>query len=362
MKTNPTLRRLQIIGDTSVKPVRGVQGASYRFLIIGPTGAGKSSFIESLTGKRGSLSISKDQLAGYTQDVRAYELVNTRIQDEPVFLIDTPGFSDTKISEIEIVDMIRAWLKDRGLKFVDHILFLTPINSTRLAGTKRRTIAMVKEFLEGPEDDHGCLVFVTTMWDTLHNDRVTKRAESNYDQLCNETFKDYVERDAKVARFMNTRTSALQILDMPNYNGFIFRANTSLQSSRHLYEDLYQRIESAIQQRIYIECELAQPEVQAIPILTSLLERNYAENELILRKFITQLVGFGAPPSGYEEVHQDLIASLPESIRISYHPPRPTNPKSMALTQWRRTRILLTSRLMQNLPLHSRSRRSGFSV
>lgn len=70
-------------------------------------------FIESLTGKRGSLSISKDQLAGYTQDVRAYELVNTRIQDEPVFLIDTPGFSDTNISEIEIVDMIRAWLKDR---------------------------------------------------------------------------------------------------------------------------------------------------------------------------------------------------------------------------------------------------------
>ncbi|KAF9049137.1 P-loop containing nucleoside triphosphate hydrolase protein [Panaeolus papilionaceus] len=323
MDINPALRRLGVNGVTSVKPVSKVPGASYRFLIIGPTGAGKSSFIESLAGKPNALSISKDQLAGYTQQVTAYELVNARIRDRPVFLIDTPGFSDRKMSEIEIVDMIKKWLKDQGLRFVDHILFLTPVNSTRLTGTKRRTIKMVKDLLE--DGERGCLVFVTTMWDTLHNERVLKRAESNYEQLRSETFKDYIEQGAKLAQFMNTRTSALQILDMPNYNGFVFRDNTSLQSSHHLYEDLYQRIESAIQQRIYIECELAQPEVQAIPILTSLLERNYAENELILRKFITQLVGFGAPPAGYEKAHQDLeelIASLPESIRISYHPPQ----------------------------------------
>ncbi|KAF9051300.1 hypothetical protein BJ165DRAFT_1447886 [Panaeolus papilionaceus] len=72
-------------------------------------------FIEALAGKGQSLGISKDQLAGFTQHVTGYELVNTEMQHPsgksyPVWLIDTPGFSDSKISELEIVREAKNWL------------------------------------------------------------------------------------------------------------------------------------------------------------------------------------------------------------------------------------------------------------
>ena len=101
---------------------------------MGPTGAGKSSvsqclpvtwryseaeyfdihlkFIEALAGESQQLSISKNQLAGYTQTVNAYRVVNVTLYEFPVYLVDTPGFSDLKISEFEIMGMVRRWLKD----------------------------------------------------------------------------------------------------------------------------------------------------------------------------------------------------------------------------------------------------------
>ncbi|KAF9049136.1 P-loop containing nucleoside triphosphate hydrolase protein [Panaeolus papilionaceus] len=186
----PKLGRLELTGDVSIKPVTNlVPDASYRYLIIGPTGAGKSSFIESLAAESQSLSISKDQLAGYTQQVTAYQLMNAQIFGDPVFLIDTPGFSDTKISEIESINMIRTWLNDNSLTFLDHILYLTPINGTRLAGSRRRTIALVREFLRNPLENNGSISFVTTMWDALHSERVQRRAEANFEQLKNDILK-----------------------------------------------------------------------------------------------------------------------------------------------------------------------------
>ncbi|KAF9037223.1 P-loop containing nucleoside triphosphate hydrolase protein [Panaeolus papilionaceus] len=162
------------------------------YSIMGPTGAGKSSFIEALAGESQQLSISKNQLAGYTQTVHAYRLVNVvstiYMTPRPVYLIDTPGFSDSKISEKEIMDMVRKWMKDNHLEFVNRILFLTPITETRLPGSRRKTIEMLKQLL-APSRDLGAVIFVTTMWDTLHNERTQKRAESNFAQLRDEVCK-----------------------------------------------------------------------------------------------------------------------------------------------------------------------------
>lgn len=74
-----------------------------------------NQFIEALGGHSPYLSISKDQLSGYTQRVTAYKLVNVFcVLDEeyPVYLIDTPGFSDPKISAFDIVETTRKFLKD----------------------------------------------------------------------------------------------------------------------------------------------------------------------------------------------------------------------------------------------------------
>ncbi|KAF9054912.1 hypothetical protein BJ165DRAFT_1400048 [Panaeolus papilionaceus] len=146
---------------------------------------GTFKFIEALAGDSQTLSISKNQLASVTQTVTAYRLVNVSQGGNPVFVLDTPGFSDPKISEFETIDMVKNWMEKHNLLVVDRILFLTPITETRLAGSRRRTIEMLKALLILEEDTES-MIFVTTMWDTLHNERTRQRAESNFTQLRDE--------------------------------------------------------------------------------------------------------------------------------------------------------------------------------
>lgn len=74
-----------------------------------------------------------------------------------------------------------TWL--HSLDYVHRVLYLTPINGTRLAGTKRKTIEMMTRMLTEPHDALECLTFVTTMWDTMHNEQALERAHENFSQL-----------------------------------------------------------------------------------------------------------------------------------------------------------------------------------
>ncbi|KAF9037464.1 P-loop containing nucleoside triphosphate hydrolase protein [Panaeolus papilionaceus] len=314
--TATTTKGVNVTGSVSVESVTTgiLNELSYRYLVMGPTGAGKSSFIEALAGTSQNLSISSDQLAGYTQGVTAYHLRNVFTKEHPtypVYLLDTPGFSDTKISEIEIIGMVNDWIQQHNLPDIDHIFYCIPITATRLAGTKRRTIALIKEFLNPPRG-FDSITFVTTMWDTLHNDRVTQRAESNFAQLRDVVLKEFIEGKANIGRFTNTQSSALDILGVATFRDFFFNSNQP-KSSPNLYEDLHQRIEGAIQERRNIEYELAQPEAQNNTELRAILERCYEENHALFNKFVGQLAMFSSPPAGYEAAHdrlQNLIAAM----------------------------------------------------
>ncbi|KAF9053469.1 P-loop containing nucleoside triphosphate hydrolase protein [Panaeolus papilionaceus] len=312
----PKLNRLTIHGDISInqfKPVtaddRIIPGSTC-ILIMGPTGSGKSSFIEALAAKSQQLSISKDQLAGYTQTVNCYEVINVMRDGRNICLVDTPGFSDSKISEVEIIDMIRKWMQDQSYGSSQRILYMMPISETRLPGSRRRTVEMLKQFLEKPHYKDS-VTFVTTMWDTLHNKRARMRAESNFAQLRDQVLKDFPgEKEVSITRFMNTRNSALEILDMDPYSYcYSFRKPTS-SALANLYQDLHQRIEGALQTKKLIESELTQPEVHTNAELRDILEQNQRENDEILTKFISQLINFGPIPFGFHQAAQCLRKSI----------------------------------------------------
>ncbi|KAF9050627.1 hypothetical protein BJ165DRAFT_1011179 [Panaeolus papilionaceus] len=286
------LEGLEVTGDISIEPVTGRiprDPFPYLYLIMGPTGAGKSSFIEALAGESQQLSISKDQLAG-----------------RQVYLLDTPGFSDSKISEVEIMDMVRKWMNDSGFTFIDRILYLTPISETRLPGSRRRTIEMLKQLLAA-NGDLPAVMFVTTMWDTLHNECTRTRAESNFAQLRDQICKDFFGRnEVSITRFMNTRNSALEMLD-----GFLHIPADAFSEPissvfPNLYQDLHQRIEGALQAKQMIDSELAQPEAHCNTDLRAILEQNQRENHETLSKFISQLIDFKPLPFGYHRAAQHL--------------------------------------------------------
>lgn len=63
--------------------------------------------------------------------MNAYHIVDLpRISsgtEYPVYLIDTPGFSDNEVSEMEIIDMVRQWFKER-----QYVLVLIKANGISL--------------------------------------------------------------------------------------------------------------------------------------------------------------------------------------------------------------------------------------
>ncbi|KAF9033838.1 hypothetical protein BJ165DRAFT_1598685 [Panaeolus papilionaceus] len=186
----PEYIHLKIIGDISVKPMNEkLPEDALVYHLWGPTGAGKSGFIQAIAGDSQDLGISKDQLAGFTQKASAYQVVNVLFQEEerdrPVYLIDTPGFCDPKISSVGVLGSGADVGRDISY---DKILFLTPITDTRMPGTKRRTIDLITTMLQ-PSSCRTAFVIVTTMWDKLHTEHVLQRAESNYGQLRDDVFK-----------------------------------------------------------------------------------------------------------------------------------------------------------------------------
>ncbi|KAF9033816.1 hypothetical protein BJ165DRAFT_1410185 [Panaeolus papilionaceus] len=306
---------LEMTRDFSVDPLF----ESVKYLVMGPTGAGKSSalrpclkFIEAVAGQSKSLSISSNQLAGFTQSVTRYRLDDVAFQlwdnKYPIDLIDTPGFADSKISEMEIIQMVRTWLKDNGIEFVQGVLYMTPINETRLPGTKRRTIEMLKALL-APSNELRTIIFVTTMWDTLHNEQTRLRGESNFVQLKDEILKEFVANKAKVACFTNTRLSGLKTLDSI-YSGSRTLSDSDAFRSPFLYQDLYARIENTLQEKRSILFDLSQPDVMTNDELRTILEKRLNETNETLSKFIRQFVEFGDPPAEFEAAAQSIFYRL----------------------------------------------------
>ncbi|KAF9030161.1 hypothetical protein BJ165DRAFT_1599418 [Panaeolus papilionaceus] len=187
---------IKVTGTPSVKLVHPTEYHKHELysnnaiLILGPTGAGKSSFIEALASNT-SLGISSNRLEGFTQSISAYQLINVKrthpsYVDDPIYLVDVPGFSDTKISEMKILSMLKDWKAKSRLSFFDRILYFMPINSPRLPGSQREVLRTFQA-LTGINTAEGITV-VTTMWDCLGSETAKERGKRNFDQLQDEVW------------------------------------------------------------------------------------------------------------------------------------------------------------------------------
>ncbi|KAF9035515.1 hypothetical protein BJ165DRAFT_646174 [Panaeolus papilionaceus] len=176
-------------------PVRGlpfgspeVMAYGYFVLLVGPTGSGKSSFIEALGDE--ALGISKDQLEGMTQEVQAYQLLNaTWVNGENVYLIDTPGLADEKISEIRLFRLIREWMKDKKIETVHRILYFDRITDIRMSSSRWRSIETLIQAIQGFDKTSGgdvntlAITHVTTMWDTVITENQRRKVEVRFNEV-----------------------------------------------------------------------------------------------------------------------------------------------------------------------------------
>ncbi|KFZ02161.1 hypothetical protein V500_00399 [Pseudogymnoascus sp. VKM F-4518 (FW-2643)] len=127
--------------------------------VFGKTGTGKTSFINSVTGR--DLKVGHG-LTSCTEDVHA---VSCRIGNENVILVDTPGFSDTNISDTEILRRIAAWMQDSyddGF-LLSGIIYLHNINDVRMEGPSLKNLRMMRKLCGANSLKN--VVLATTMWE-----------------------------------------------------------------------------------------------------------------------------------------------------------------------------------------------------
>ncbi|KAF9035446.1 hypothetical protein BJ165DRAFT_645378 [Panaeolus papilionaceus] len=290
---------LRINGPVSAKPAKAedVGWHAVVLLIVGPTGAGKSTFIEALA-QDPSIRISSNQLEGFTQTVNTYSLVNVSRSGSPIALVDVPGFADTRISMTNIVSMLKEWMQETGAYDLGRILYFTPIHSVRLPGSHREVLRTFQA-LTGAKTARN-ITIVTSMWDNLWGDSAKQRAESNFNQLRDSVWKEFIDKGGQIVKFYNTPESALSILNTASRDmvGVEFDLEIQFQGEKqlksapfanHLMDDLQGRIQNLQIELASTEMDLKGTSERDDDLLTLTLGPKLKETEILLAKFKKEL-------------------------------------------------------------------------
>ncbi|KAJ3531884.1 hypothetical protein NM208_g8682 [Fusarium decemcellulare] len=130
--------------------------------VMGVTGAGKSTFIERVTGQNVGVGHT---LVSHTiaVSIYAYQLS----VDRCVYLVDTPGFDDTSRTDTEVLKEVAFFLSQIYRKDVKlaGIIYLHRITDNRVSGSALKNLKMFQQLCG--DEAFGHVILATSMWDTL---------------------------------------------------------------------------------------------------------------------------------------------------------------------------------------------------
>lgn len=173
--------------------------------LIGPVGCGKSAFIAKAIG-------TADQAIGHELCPGSYtrDIVTTRYKvgnSSDVVLVDTPGFGDINLTEIQILHKISKWLHQTYKKkvFFSVILCFQPINDNRIRWASWSKPHLLHELCGN--DAKAQIALVTTMWDVVEERLGIERLME-----LKELWKPKFGRGSKTFCYQNTRESGEELL------------------------------------------------------------------------------------------------------------------------------------------------------
>ncbi|KAH8714048.1 P-loop containing nucleoside triphosphate hydrolase protein, partial [Phaeosphaeriaceae sp. PMI808] len=173
--------------------------------VMGQTGAGKSSFINWVTG--GNL-VEGESLSSCTQEVQS---ASTVIDGRAVTLIDTPGFDDSTRFDGEILNLIASYLKHsfNRNELLSGVIYLHRITDNRIGGSGKRTMTVLQRMC-GP-DNFQNIALVTTMWDKLVDQKEGEKNEKEL-ETTGEFWGQMISRKAMVSRHYGKKETAFKIV------------------------------------------------------------------------------------------------------------------------------------------------------
>ncbi|KAG8828363.1 hypothetical protein FRC19_006461 [Serendipita sp. 401] len=182
-------------------------------IVMGPTGAGKSTFINHAI--KGSGDGIGHGLRSQTRAIRVIRPPDLTSGDRPIVFVDTPGLDDTDTPSIEVLGMISEFLiqANKDKIPVERILYLHRISDNRMAGSILRELRVFKGMCG--DTAIPSVVLVTTMW-SLVNKVV---GEARLSELKETFWKEFRDAGCKFERFEDSEASARQIAFGSTENG-----------------------------------------------------------------------------------------------------------------------------------------------
>ncbi|KZP32042.1 hypothetical protein FIBSPDRAFT_813055 [Athelia psychrophila] len=191
---------------------------------MGPTGAGKSTFIEYATQQSGK-SIGHS-LQSETSAIRAVRTKHPADQGSIIF-VDTPGFDDTNRSDIEILALIAGWFVKvyKEKVALSAILYLHRISDNRMAGSPLKNLQMFASMCGHEAMPH--VILGTTMWSETKAETGARRET----ELKTTFWADMIAQGCTVQRFLDSYDSAWEIV------GELPTADENIILSHEIYDD-----------------------------------------------------------------------------------------------------------------------------
>ncbi|KAF7374714.1 hypothetical protein MSAN_00356700 [Mycena sanguinolenta] len=172
---------------------------------MGPTGSGKTSFINLLSGSNLRVGNNLQSCTNRVQVAAPFKL-----DGRWVTLIDTPGFDDTTRSDTEILTQIAAFLATayKNGKKLAGVIYMHRISDVRMGGISTRNFKMFRQLCG--ESTLRNVVIVTNMWSQVAPDvGEAREAELASDERF---FRPVLEKGAQMLRNDNDVPSAQAII------------------------------------------------------------------------------------------------------------------------------------------------------
>ncbi|KZP27766.1 hypothetical protein FIBSPDRAFT_730450 [Athelia psychrophila] len=172
---------------------------------MGPTGAGKTTFIEHATQQNGGAVGHSLKLE--TSEIRAVRANRPR-DCGSVTLVDTPGLDDTDRSDIEILVQIADWFGKtyKGNASILAIVYLHRISDNRMAGSPLKNLQMFARICG--QEAMPRVVLTTTMW----SETMSATGERREEELKTICWVDMIKQGCAVHRFEDSYESAWKIM------------------------------------------------------------------------------------------------------------------------------------------------------
>ncbi|KAH6606459.1 p-loop containing nucleoside triphosphate hydrolase [Trichoderma cornu-damae] len=264
------------------------------------TGSGKTTFIANVTG-RTDLKIG-------TQEI---QIIETTLDGRTVRFVDTPGFSDTYLSDTEVLEMIADYLATGYSKEIrlSGIIYLHPISDNRMTHHATKNLDMFRK-LTG-EKNLKNVMLTTSMWDKVTPEEGLKREQ----ELRGKFWNVLMAFGAKYSRQDRAADSARQIAST-----FVDNKPFYLQLQEEMGKDNKALKDTAAGKEIMAELsrmkEQHQKEVAEMKemLLRTSAEENKAAMAALEQHYLKMLRDLEKTLSDERRMNEEAVMSLTERI------------------------------------------------